>query len=40
MSESQVQHQHPLDFVMTKDGLDEFVCRLCCECFYQVRECQ
>lgn len=39
MSESQVRHEHPLDFVQTRNGLDEYVCKFCAACFYQVREC-
>jgi hypothetical protein len=36
--ESQIRHPHPLDFVTTVNGVDEFVCRLCAEVYYQVRE--
>lgn len=38
--ESQIRHCHPLDFVITKDGLTEYVCRYCCEVFYQYEECK
>ncbi len=37
--ESQLQHEHPLDFVETKDSLDQYVCRLCSFVGWQAREC-
>lgn len=37
--ESQVRHPHRLYFVTTVNGMDEYVCPLCAEVYYQYREC-
>lgn len=36
--ESQVRHPHPLDFVRCYGAMTEYVCRACCEVFYQFEE--
>ncbi len=40
IGESQIRHEHPLDYVSCKDGLSEYVCTRCAEVFYQAQECQ
>jgi len=37
--ESQIRHEHPLDYVECRNGLTEYICRLCALCFYQANEC-
>lgn len=37
--ESQIRHEHDLDFVETRDSLDVYVCKQCAYVGYQVREC-
>lgn len=39
MIENQVRHVHRLDYVGTKDGMDEFHCPICNETYYQVIDC-
>lgn len=36
---NQIRHIHPLQFVETINGLDEYVCVICPEVFWQRREC-
>jgi len=36
--ENQIRHPHTLDFMRRVNGLDEYVCKLCCEVFYQISE--
>ncbi len=38
--ESQIRHPHPLNYVACHNGITEYVCPLCAECYYQYTECQ
>jgi len=39
--ESQIRHEHPLDFVKCEGAMSEYVCKLCAFCFYQFEDqCQ
>lgn len=40
MSESQIRHEHPLEYVECRNGLTEYVCTICAQVYWQVNECK
>ena len=37
--ESQLRHIHALDFRECKNGMSEYVCKVCAEHYFQLEEC-